>query len=39
LEQVEKIEHFINKSTIENLEKLTQELTKAEKSSKQKTQS
>lgn len=26
LEQVEKIEHFINRSTIENLEKLTKEL-------------
>lgn len=32
LEQVEKIEHFINKSTIENLEKLTQELIKTAKS-------
>jgi len=39
LEQVEKIEHFINKSTIENLEKLTQELIKAAKGSEQKTQS
>ncbi|MDD3228796.1 MAG: iron dependent repressor, metal binding and dimerization domain protein [Oscillospiraceae bacterium] len=39
LEQVEKIEHFINKSTIEDLEKLTQELIKAAKSSEQKTQS
>lgn len=28
LEQVEKIEHFINKSTIENLAKLTEELKK-----------
>ncbi|MFA9466627.1 MAG: metal-dependent transcriptional regulator [Velocimicrobium sp.] len=39
LEQVEKIEHFINKSTIENLEKLTQKLTKEAKSSEKKTQS
>ncbi len=38
LEQVEKIEHFINKSTIENLEKFTQDLTKAAESSEQKTQ-
>lgn len=27
LEQVEKIEHFINKKTIENLDKLTQKMT------------
>lgn len=29
LEQVEKIEHFINKATIENLQKLTHDLIKA----------
>lgn len=39
LDQVEKIEHFLNKSTIKNLEKLTKELTKTEKSSEPKTQS
>lgn len=39
LDQVEKIEHFLNKSTIKNLEKLTKELTKTEKSSETKTQS
>ncbi|NCC01407.1 MAG: MarR family transcriptional regulator [Clostridia bacterium] len=33
LDQVEKIEHFINETTIDNLEKLTNELTKKGKNS------
>jgi Mn-dependent DtxR family transcriptional regulator len=39
LDQVEKIEHFINKSTLKNLEKLTNELIKKEKSAEPKAQS
>lgn len=37
LDQVEKIEHFINESTLKNLEKLTFELSRNEKSSERKT--